>query len=98
MRNCGRQEDVGKHNSPANYAMTANATNELIHYRDTTASNLKEAREKLAQDATTSSAHDLPCASGTRSYAAPNAKSGAGSHNFQPQICVMPKMRPSLSP
>jgi hypothetical protein len=39
--------------------MTANATNQLIRHRDTAAANLKEAREKLARDAATSSAHDL---------------------------------------
>jgi hypothetical protein len=39
--------------------MNANAPNRLIRHRDTAASNLKEAREKLARDAANSSAHDL---------------------------------------
>ena len=39
--------------------MTANTTNQLIRHRETAAANLKEAREKLARDAATSSAHDL---------------------------------------
>ena len=39
--------------------MNANATNRLIRHRDTAAANLKEARESLARDAATASAHDL---------------------------------------
>ena len=39
--------------------MNANATNRLIRHRDTAAANLNEARESLARDAATASAHDL---------------------------------------
>ena len=39
--------------------MNANATNRLIRHRDTAAANLHEAREVLARDAATASAHDL---------------------------------------
>ena len=39
--------------------MNANATKQLIRYRDNAAENLKEAREKLARDAANSTAHDL---------------------------------------
>ena len=39
--------------------MNANATKQLIRYRDNATENLGEAREKLARDAANSSAHDL---------------------------------------
>ncbi len=53
---------VGTHNPPALMTMNANATKQLIRYRNTAAENLKEAREKLAADAQPSrmsTAHDL---------------------------------------